>query len=309
MSQPQSIFDRRRFLRLGGAIGLGLAVAPRLGLGADKDGDPYGGFTLGAQSYTFRHFNLEETLKRLKDLNLHYVEFYQKHVPLESTPDQLAAIQKLCKDYEVTPLAWGVQSFSKDTEKNRKSFELGKSLGLKMLSADPDPDSFDSLDKLCDEYKIAIGIHPHGPQGNHLHRWYSAEVIMAAVKDHNPLIGSCLDTGHLIRAAQLGKKLDPAQEVLKMGPRNFGIHLKDWNNETKMEVIDGQGSLDIPALLKALREVKFAGLISIEYEAKEEEPTDDVRAGLAGREGRGEKTGVNRAGEWAELPSSRSSLG
>ena len=32
-----------------------------------------------------------------------------------------------------------------------------------MFSADPDPDSFDSLDKLCDEYKIAIGIHPHGP--------------------------------------------------------------------------------------------------------------------------------------------------
>ena len=40
---------------------------------------------------------------------------------------------------------------------------------------------------------------------------------MAAVKDHNPLIGTCLDTGHLIRAAQLGKKLDPAEEVLQDG--------------------------------------------------------------------------------------------
>jgi inosose dehydratase len=279
MNQSHTGFDRRRFLQLGAASALGLAVGSRTAWAADKD-DLYGGFTLGAQSYTFRHFNLEETLKRLKDLGLHYVEFYQKHCPAESTPEQLAAILKLCKEYEVTPLAWGVQNFSKDTDKNRRYFELGKTLGLKMLSADPDPDSFDSLDKLCDEYKIAIGIHPHGPQGDHLHRWYSAEVIMAAVKDHNPLIGSCLDTGHLIRAAQLGKKLDPAEEVLKMGPRNFGIHLKDWNNETKKEVIDGQGSLDIPALLKALREVKFAGLISIEYEANEEEPTDDVRADL-----------------------------
>ena len=33
----------------------------------------------------------------------------------------------------------------------------------------------------------------------------------------------------------------------------------------------------MPGLLKALREVKFQGMISIEYEAKEEEPTDDVR--------------------------------
>ena len=47
------------------------------------------------------------------------------------------------------------------------------------------------------------------------------------MKDHNELIGTCLDTGHLIRAAQLGKKLDPVAEVRLMGARNFGIHLKD----------------------------------------------------------------------------------
>ena len=136
MTQPHTGLDRRRFLQLGAAAALGLAAGSRLAFAADKD-DPFGGFTLGAQSYTFRHFDLEETLKRIKDLGLHYVEFYQKHVPLESTPEQLAAILKLCKEYEVTPLAWGVQSFTKDTDKNRKSFELGKALGLKMLSADP----------------------------------------------------------------------------------------------------------------------------------------------------------------------------
>ncbi len=181
--------DRRRLLQLGAASAFSLAIGSPTA--AKLKDDPYGGFTLGAQSYTFRHFNLEEALKRLKDLGLHYVEFYQKHCPADSTPEQLPPLL-LCKEYEVTPLAWGVQNFSKDTDKNRKYFELGKTLGIKMLSADPDPDSFDSLDKLCDEYKISIGIHPHGPQGDHLHRWYSAEVIMAAVKNHNPLIGSCL---------------------------------------------------------------------------------------------------------------------
>jgi sugar phosphate isomerase/epimerase len=274
--------DRRRFLRIGGAAALGLAAGSRLALAADKD-DPFGGFEVGAQSYTFRHFNLEETLKHLKDLGLHYAEFFNKHVPLDATSEQLAAVLKLCKEYDVTPRAYGVQPFTKDTDKNRKNFELGKALGLKMLSADPDPDSFDSLDKLCDEYKIAIGIHPHGPVGdNKLHRWYSADVILPAVKDHNPLIGTCLDTGHLIRAAQLGKKLDPVEEVRKMGARNFGIHLKDWDNDAKPphEVIAGQGVLDIPGLLKALREVKFQGMISIEYEAKEEEPSEDVRADI-----------------------------
>jgi inosose dehydratase len=106
---------------------------------------------------------------------------------------------------------------------------------------------------------------------------------MEAVKDHNALIGSCLDTGHLIRAAQLGKKLDPAEEVRKMGARNFGLHLKDHDNKQKTDVVFGKdgGVLDMVALLKALREVKFKGHLSIEYEAKEEEPTEDVAACVA----------------------------
>ena len=94
-------------------------------MAADKD-HPFGGFLLGAQSYTFRHFDLEQTLKHLQDLGLHYVELYQKHCPAEATPEQLAAILKLCKEYDVTPRAWGVQGFTKDTDKNRKYFELGK---------------------------------------------------------------------------------------------------------------------------------------------------------------------------------------
>ena len=173
-------------------------------------------FTVGAQSYCFRNFNTEQALKRTQDLGLHYVEFYPEHAPLKSTAEQLSALLKLCRDYDVTPIAFGVQSFTKDHDANKRVFDFGKALGMKYLSADPRPDSFDSLDKLVDEYKIAIAIHPHGPT-QWLHRWYSAEAIMAAVKDHHPLIGSCLDTGHLIRADQLGKKLDPAEQVRVMG--------------------------------------------------------------------------------------------
>ncbi len=128
----------------------------------------------------------------------------------------------------------------KDHDANKKLFEFGKALGVKYLSADPTPDSFDSLDKLCDEYKIAIAIHPHGPSGEgQRHRWYSAEVILKAVKDHNQLIGTCLDTGHLIRMAQLGEKLDPAEQVKVMGDRNFGMHLKDHDNKRKTDVVFG----------------------------------------------------------------------
>jgi sugar phosphate isomerase/epimerase len=275
------MLDRRRFLQLGAATPLALSL-PRL-LAADKSG-PFGDFKVGAQSYTFRNFNTEQALTRMKKLGLHYAELYQKHAPLEASPEQIKALLKLCKEYGVTPLAWGVQSFTKDHDANKRVFEFGKAMGLKMFSANPNPDSFDSLDKLCDEYRIAIGIHPHGPVGprgkEHLDRWYSAEVILAAVKDHHKLIGSCLDTGHLIRSAQLGKDLDPVQQIKLMGDRNFGIHLKDHDNKRHTDVVFGKGKLDVPGVLAALKDVKFTGLISIEYEASPEEPSADVQACL-----------------------------
>lgn len=273
---------RRRFLQTATAV-LGLAGLPSILRAAETKDDPFGGFTLAIQSYTFRNFDLEPALQRIQKLGLKHAEFYSKHVPLDSTPKQLEAILKLCKDYDVTPSAFGVQRFTKNHDANRKLFDFGKALGIRAFSADPDPDSFDSLDKLCDEHKIAVAIHPHGPSGKALHRWYSAEKILAAVKDHHPLIGACLDTGHLIRSAQepFNEKLVPEDQVRVMKDRNFGMHLKDHDNKRKTDVVFGKAVLDVPAVLKALREVNFKYAISIEYEANAQEPTEDVQACVA----------------------------
>lgn len=277
-SQLSNRITRREFLRVGAATSLALATLPSMLQADEKKEDSFGGFTLGVQSYSFREFDAEQALKRTQELGLHYIEFYQKHLGLQSTPEQIKAMIRLCKDYDITPVAYGVERFTKDHDGNKKKFEFAKELGIKGYSADPDPDSFDSLDKLVEEYKIAIAIHPHGPSGKKAHRWHSAENIMKAVKDRHPLIGSCLDTGHLIRMAQLGIKLDPAEEVKAMGERNFGIHLKDHDNDRKTDVIYGKGALDVQAVLKNLKSLKFKGWISIEYEAHADNPSPDMKA-------------------------------
>lgn len=271
--------SRRTFLQATAAGLAGGLLPSRSAAGGDLTPD----ISLGVQSYTFRNFDLEQALKRMKALGLANAEFYSKHIPLTSTPDQLKGILDLCKEYGVAPAGFGVQPFSKDHDANRKQFEFAKSIGVKYLSADPSPDSFDSLDKLCDEYKIAVAIHPHGPVGKGVHRWPSAEVIMKAVKDHHRLIGACLDTGHLIRMAQLGEKLDPAQQVRVMGDRNFGMHLKDHDNARKEDVPfgDPKGVLDVAAVLKALKDVGFKGVISIEYEANPQDPSPDMKTCVA----------------------------
>jgi inosose dehydratase len=207
----ESPLSRRDFIRAAAV----LPIAASLSRAADAD--PFGGFTVGVQSYTFRKFNLEQMLKRTQEAGLKFAEFYSAHVAPNSNPDKPAATKKLCAEYGITPIAFGVERFSKDHDANKKKFEFLAGLGAKYFTADPDPDSFDSLDKLVDEYKIGIAIHPHGPVNGKLHRWYSAEVILDAVKDHNPQIGTCLDTGHLIRSAQLGKNLDPVAGAADIG--------------------------------------------------------------------------------------------
>jgi len=285
------VLDRRSFL-LGSAALAASAVLPRVAPAADAD--PFGGFTVGVQSYTFRNFDLEGMLKRTRELGLKYAEFYSKHIPVGTTGDKLKGIQKLLAEYGVTANAYGVQRFTKKHEDNEKQFEFGAELGVKAFSADPDPDSFDSLDKLCEKYKIAVAIHPHGPTGGgKMHRWRDAEMIMKALKDHHPLIGTCLDTGHLIRAAQLNIKLDPVEQIEIMGPRNFGLHLKDHDNKRKTDVPFGDpaGVLDVVGVLKALKAVKFAGYISIEYEAHADNPTADVKTCLDYMKGAVKKLG------------------
>lgn len=273
------MLSRRSFLA-GSAALAATAVLPRTAPAADDD--PFGGFTVGVQSYTFRTFPLERALKAMKDLGLRNAEFYRGHIPVE-TGDKLKAIKRLLAEYDVTPVSFGVEAFDKaKPDEAKKRFAFAAELGAKYLSADPELDSLDMLDKLVAEYKIGIAIHPHGPSGKVMHRWKSAEFIMKTVKDHHELIGTCLDTGHLIRSAQLDVKLDPAAEVKTMGARNFGLHLKDHDNKRKTDVVFGDktGVLDVAGVLKALKAVKFQGYIAIEYEANEKDPTADVKACL-----------------------------
>jgi inosose dehydratase len=277
---PLHNMSRRRFLQASAAATLGLGILPTAAGAANDRPDPFGGFILGIQSYTFRQFTFEQALQRTRDLGLHFVELFSSHVPLNSTPAQIKSARNLCFQYDITPIAFGVERFTNEHAANRRKFEFGRALGIRFFSADPDPDSFDSLDRLVAEFGIGIAIHPHGPQGNHLHRWYSAEVIMEAVRNHHRLIGSCLDTGHLIRSAQppFNRNLDPAAQVHVMGARNFGIHLKDHDNTARRDVVFGRGVLNVPAVLRALRQERFQGYLSIEYEANPDNPVADVRA-------------------------------
>lgn len=227
---------------------------------------------LGIQLYSLREFSVEDALKQAKDIGFTHVEFYGNMLPLNSTPEKIAAVKKQVADLGLTISAHGVNPFSKDAAANRKWFEFAKAVGIPCISADPDPDSFASLNELVKEFDIRVAIHNHGPT----HRYNKAIDVLRAIEKHDPRIGACADLGHYIRS---GEK--PTEVIRLLKGRLYGIHLKDFaemQDKTK-GVILGKGHLDCNAVVDALLAVDFPanGAFSLEYEENPKDPIADIK--------------------------------
>ena len=234
--------------------------------------DRFDGWPIGIQSFSLRRFNLDESIRHMQGLGIHFVEFYRKHVPIESTQLQLSELERKLKSSNIKMSSHGVNKFTSDHEANRLIFEFAKRAGLKNITANPTPDAFDSLERLVAEFDIRICIHNHGPGAP----YDKIDDVVKAVKDRDPRIGSCVDTGHFIRS-----KEDPIEAVTRLSNRVFALHIKDEEKQEKKSrnVIIGNGFLDVTKLFQTLKKVNFPadGSISLEYEANADNPIDDIQ--------------------------------
>lgn len=271
--------SRRRFLTVSsiaaGATCLGSSFAVRAA-DSGKKKDLYAGLPMGIQSYTLRKFNLLEALRHIQGLGLHFVEFYGAHFATNSSPEKIKEMSGLLQRAKLSISAHGVNSFGKNHQANRKIFQFAKAAGIRTITANPRPDSFDSLDKLVAEFNIRIAIHNHGPDA----LYDKLPSVQKAVKGRHKLIGACIDTGHVLRSAE-----DPVKWMRELGPRVFALHIKDVAQQQKRthDVVIGKGHLDVPGMFKALKTIKFPadGSLSIEYESNPNDPISDIVECLA----------------------------
>lgn len=262
--------SRRGFLA-GGLAAAGALAVGRSVLAADSVP-----FRLGLQSYSLRGYkeggqpSLERALAVSHKLGVRSWEAFPGHIPTTADEAVIAGYKQALADAQVQVAGYGVVHIRKGSPENRRFFEFARAMGIEYLSIDPDPDAFDELDKLVDEFQIGAGIHNHGPG----HRYDFIDVIAKAIKHHSPLVGCCIDCGHFLRSRE-----DPVQAAEVFAGRIYGVHLKDVKDVRRFTIL-GQGDLNHPGLFRALKSQGYKGLVALEYEENEQDPADDIRVCL-----------------------------
>jgi inosose dehydratase len=265
--RPGRSLSRRRLLAAAVAVA-GSSVFARGFAAAAVSHD----LALGLQLFSLRKFPVADALAHAKELGFDAVEFYPGMLPVNATPETIADIRRQVADLGLKISAHGVNRFTGDAAANRRIFEFAKTAGIGILTADPDPDSFESLDELVREFDIRVAIHNHGPR----HRYNKAADVLHAIKGHDVRIGACADLGHYIRSGER-----PVDVIRLLAGRLYGIHLKDFAEmqDRSRGVILGRGHVDVPAVFAALEQAGFPtdGAVSLEYEENPDDPFDDIR--------------------------------
>ncbi len=265
---------RRQFLKLTGTGILAAGAAPVLGSPsysiAEKKAFADDSFSLGMAGYTFARFNVEETIKMMKRIDIANISLKDFHMPLNSTQEQITKVIDKFNNAGINVYTVGV-IYMKTTESVDQAFEYAKMAGVNMIVGAPNYELLTYVEKKIQEYDFRMAIHNHGPD-NPL--FPNATDIWEHVRDLDPRVGICLDIGHDIRDGY-----DPVADIEKYGERIYDLHLKDVDKASKegRTVELGRGIIDIPEVVKALRKINYTGKCSLEYE----KDMDDPLAGIA----------------------------
>lgn len=271
-------FSRRKIIKSGIVAALGTPLfssasgmtLPDKTADVREHDDHWKGFRPGVASYTFRKLSVDDTIKAMQRLDMHYISIKDFHLPLNSSAAERKATIAKFVAAGITPLSCGNISMKNDELNIRQAFEYARDCGIPTIVCSPDPASMPILDRMVKEFDIKLAIHNHGPEDK---RFPSPDDVWNAVRQYDKRIGFCIDIGHTARA-----KTDPAKSILKYKDRLYDLHFKDINTTEAngVTIPAGRGVLDLIAVVRALVKIRFQYLFSIEYEGWENDPVPAV---------------------------------
>ncbi len=244
-------------------------------------------FNFAMQCWTFRQFTFLETLEKVEELGIKYLEAFPGQKFSKDKPDakfhhtmddELISIAKeKLKEHGIRLVNYGVVGFKNDEESMREVYDFAKKMRIQTIVTEPGFDDFSLIEKMVKEYRINIAIHNHPAPT----KYAKPEVVIDHVKGLDQRIGGCCDTGHWMRTG-----VDPVKALKMFRGRIISLHLKDLNifgdKEKAFDVPFGSGAGKIKEILEELTKQDFQGYISIEHENKDEvnNPSPSVKKGL-----------------------------
>ena len=124
--------------------------------------------------------------------------------------------------------------------------------------------------KKVKETGIKVAIHTHGPDGQ---PFPNIQKVVEIYKDPSLGIGCCMDLGHSVRMGE-----DIVKDIKKYKAWIYDIHIKDESAASKAGQTweMGRGVMDFRPIVKVLRQIKYQGGVSLEFEKNGNNPHPGV---------------------------------
>ncbi len=252
-------YTRNEFLKFTGMGISGAAITSAASGFADPPSTNDLADNLGIASYTFRDFNLDDTIKMTLRLKIRNVCLKSMHMPLESSEADIKKIAEKVRNAGLNLYGAGV-IYMKTKEEVDAVFAYATFAGLKMIVGVPNHELLPLVNEKVKSTNIILAIHNHGP-GDKLYR--SPTDVYEKIKGLDKRIGMCIDIGHTQKIGQ-----DPATLLERYKDRLYDLHMKDVSHQsedaTPIEI--GRGVINIPKVIKALKKINYTGSISFEFE-------------------------------------------
>lgn len=264
--------SRRSFIGSAFMAGLASLARPRLLFGSADD---YG-FKLGVASYSFREFQRQLAIQDTKKLGVSYINIKEFHLPLNSTPDEIAKGRREFERAGLTILGGGNISFDNPDEAEiQHRFEYAQLAGMPLIVCAPTHETLPKMEKYAKDYNIKIAVHNHGPEDKN---FPTPQSVLEVVRSMDPRCGLCIDVGHTARTG-----VDVVESIRLAGPRLLDMHMKDLADfgSRDSQVPVGDGKMPVVAIFKELKRMNYNGGVMLEYEIDADNPVPGMQKSFA----------------------------
>lgn len=229
----------------------------------------YEDFKIGVAGYTYRSYDIDQTLAFLKSMEVHYLSVKDWWLPLDSTKEQMDAFKAKCREYDVEPYILGPIYMRSEAEVDR-AFAYAERYGADVFIGVPNYELTDYMIKKVKDTGIKVAIHTHGPDGA---PFPNIQKVAEVYKNPSLGIGCCMDLGHSVRMGE-----DIVKDIKKYKAWIYDIHIKDESEASKKGQTweMGRGVMDFRPIVKVLRQIKYKGVVSLEFEKNGKNPHPGV---------------------------------